>query len=168
MSLKRKGKKLGPMSEEVKKKLSESKKGKYCGINSGMYGKKMSKESKEKISLSRKGKYFGINNPNYGKKMSEKSKKVISEKNKGKLSGDKHPNYKNLNHINVVVKDTWELTDINGKTIIIQSLSRFCNENNLNACCMRDIFYGKQKSPHRGWTKVIKLTNNVKNKKDQK
>ena len=109
-----------------------------------------------------KGKYLGEDNSNYGNKMSDESKNEISKKNKGKLLGNKHPNYGNKNHINVVAKDTWELTNINDNIIIIESLSKYCIDNNLNACCMRDIWYGKQKSPHRGWKSVKKLTNNVK------
>ena len=78
-----------------------------------------------------------------------------------------NPNFKNKNHINVVIKDTWELIDINDNILIIESLSRFCKENDLNHNCMRSISYGKRKTPYRGWSKVTKLTNNIKNKKSE-
>lgn len=154
------GKIIGPMSSETKRKISESKKGKTHK------GCKFSDESKKKMSLAKRGKYIGEKNWNYSKKMSDESKLKISKRNKGKLSGVKHPNYKNPNHINVVAKDTWELTNTNNEIIIIQSLNRFCQENSLNVSCMRDISYNRQKS-HKGWIKVKKLTNNVKGRKEK-
>lgn len=85
-------------TEESKQKMSESKKGKYCGENNSFYGKqhteetkqKMSKshkgkqhtkESKQKMSESRKGKYCGENHPMYGKQHTEEWKQKISGKN---------------------------------------------------------------------------------------
>lgn len=50
-------------SEEIKKKISENKKGKFVGENSPLYGKSFSEEHRKKISESAKGK----NNPMYGK-----------------------------------------------------------------------------------------------------
>ena len=50
------------LSEEHKRKLSESKVGKYIGENSPSYGKKLSEETKEKISSSRRGKCKGEEN----------------------------------------------------------------------------------------------------------
>lgn len=44
------------------------------GPNNPFYGKKHSVSSKKKISDSRKGKYFGENNPFYGKKHSEETR----------------------------------------------------------------------------------------------
>ena len=44
------------LKEETKKKISESRKGKYCGENSGNYGLIRSEETKRKISESKKGK----------------------------------------------------------------------------------------------------------------
>ena len=62
-------------SEETKRKISESKKGKI----SPMYGKKHSEESKRKMSESQKGHVAW----NKGKKMSEEYKIIISEAHKG-------------------------------------------------------------------------------------
>ena len=55
-------------SEETRKKMSESKK-----------GKKLSEEHRKKISESRKGE----NHPMYGKKHSEETRKKMSESHKG-------------------------------------------------------------------------------------
>ncbi len=48
------------------------------------YGKHPTNETKQKMSESKKGKYIGINNPNYGNHMSDESKQKISESNKGR------------------------------------------------------------------------------------
>ena len=84
------GKKL---SEEVKKKMSLSKKGKpltekqlekrkglFVGEKNPMYGKKHTEETRKKISAKHKGKP----SPNKGKHLSEETKKKISAANKGK------------------------------------------------------------------------------------
>lgn len=62
---------MKPRSEETKKKISESRKGKYVGENSSMYGKR------------------GILSPWYGKHHSEETKAKISESHKG----EKNPMY---------------------------------------------------------------------------
>ena len=69
-------------SEEVKQKMSNSRKGQLVGIRNGMYGKHHSKESREKMSEATKG----INNPFYGKHRKESTKQKISISNKGKHS----------------------------------------------------------------------------------
>jgi hypothetical protein len=91
------GKKL---TEEHIKKLSDSHKGKQCGINSGMYGKRFlhTDETKKKISESSKGKIisvqqrldqsnrmFGMDNPMRGKHMSDIIKSKLSILNSGKI-----------------------------------------------------------------------------------
>ena len=63
-----------PMSEEQKKKMSESQKGKHH-----------SEETKKKMSISRKGR----TSPNKGKMMSEETKKKISESLKGRTAPNK-------------------------------------------------------------------------------
>lgn len=88
MSEGRKGMKY---SDEAKKRLSESRKGK----RSPMYGKKHSEESKRKMSESMKGENHpmygkrGKDNPNYGRILSEGIRKKMSESTKG----EKHPMY---------------------------------------------------------------------------
>lgn len=64
--------------EEVRKKISETKKGKI-----------FSEEHKKKLSLARKG----IPSPNKGKHLSEDYKRKISDSKKGKMVGDKNPFY---------------------------------------------------------------------------
>ena len=100
-------------SEETRKKISESHKGKHHseehkrkigensksmwenekhknkmsekmkGENNPNYEKHHSEETKKKISKSRKGKYIGENNHNHNKHLSEETKKKISESKKG-------------------------------------------------------------------------------------
>lgn len=55
------------------------------GKESPFYGKHHTEEAKKKISEARKGKYCGENNPNYGKKITEEQKKKISEANSIKV-----------------------------------------------------------------------------------
>ena len=69
-----------PMSEETKKKLSESHKGQIPPNK----GKHHTEESKKKMSESRKGLFSGEKHPFFGKHHTEESKKKISEKQKGK------------------------------------------------------------------------------------
>ena len=64
--------------EEVRKKISETKKGKI-----------FSEEHKKKLSFARKG----IPSPNKGKHLSEDYKRKISDSKKGKMVGDKNPFY---------------------------------------------------------------------------
>ena len=72
-----------PMSEEQKKKLSDSLKGR-TPHNKGI---PMSEEQKKKLSEINKGKVP----PNKGKHHTEESKKKMSESHKGLQTGEKHP-----------------------------------------------------------------------------
>ena len=80
-----------PLSNETKRKLSEALKGE----NNPNYGKHHSEETKEKMSEAKKGE----NNPNYGKHHSEETKRKLSEANKGVnnfmygKTGKNSPNY---------------------------------------------------------------------------
>lgn len=67
------------LSEETRKKLSES----HRGLTSGFKGKSLSKEQKEKISNLLKGKYTGENSYWYGKHRSEETKEKIKKANLG-------------------------------------------------------------------------------------
>lgn len=102
------------LSEDHKKRLSESMKGKYTGRNNPFYGKKHSEESKRKMSEAGGGKHpsdetrrkmsesqkgeknhnwgkTGENNPRYGKKHSEETIRKLSESMIGKYTGKNSP-----------------------------------------------------------------------------
>lgn len=57
-----------PRSEEVKRKVSESLKGKYAGEKSPMWGRKFSKEHCRRLSEARKGLLVGDRNPRFIKR----------------------------------------------------------------------------------------------------
>jgi group I intron endonuclease len=71
-------------SEETKRKISESRKGKYKGPDNPNYGKHYSDEVRKKLSLINTGK----NNPFYGKNQSEKHRQKMM-----KMIGENHPNF---------------------------------------------------------------------------
>lgn len=80
---------------EVRKKISESRKGRFAGKNNPMYGYKFSEEQRERMSEVQKGDkswMFGKRGKlchNFGRKLSNETRKKISEK----LSGENNPNY---------------------------------------------------------------------------
>lgn len=160
------GKKIGPMSDEVKLKISISKIGKI----SKMKGKKLeeivgierAKDIKKKQSEIASNR-FGDSNGMYGRSHSEESKEKMSQKTIKKFGKD-NPNYGRDYKEEEKTFDTWRLLNINGSEIIVDNLSKFCRENNLNPTCMRDVYYGRMRS-HKGWIKVEKISNNVKSKK---
>lgn len=82
-----------PLSKETKRKMSETRKGKYTGKNSPNYGKHPSEETREKMSKSQKERYTKELHPMKGKHLSEETKQKISNSLKGKLIGDKNPFY---------------------------------------------------------------------------
>ena len=75
------------LTEEAKRKIGESRKGRYCGENNPMYGKHYSEEVKKRMGESHKGQVPY----NKGKPMSEAQKKKLSEAKKGKYSGKDSP-----------------------------------------------------------------------------
>jgi hypothetical protein len=69
--------------EEFIKKLSGSQKRRFKNIeNHPMFGKHHSKEARERMSELRKGKYCGENHPMFGKHLTEEKIKKISDKAK--------------------------------------------------------------------------------------
>lgn len=84
------------LSDEHKRKIYESKKGKYLKENNPFYGIKHSKEAREKISKARKGQYYGENHPFYGKHHSEETKRKISLIRKDKYCGANNPRAKRI------------------------------------------------------------------------
>lgn len=104
-------------TNEVKKKMSETRKGKYIGEKNPRYGIKHTPEVIEKLRKANKGENnamygkkrpdlsainklrVGVNNPNFGKPMSDEQKKLIGEANSGTRNwmfgkfGEEHPRY---------------------------------------------------------------------------
>lgn len=66
-NLKKGGECGGSLSEEVRQKISQSRKGKLRGSENHMSGKPLSEEHKKKISQGNKGKTAGEKNPCFGK-----------------------------------------------------------------------------------------------------
>jgi hypothetical protein len=168
MSLSRLGKKHKPMSELGRLNISLSKIGKPSNKKDmtfeEIYGDDKSTDIKQKMSLKGKER-VGEKNPMFNKTHKKESTDLMS-KNTIKLFGEKNPNYGRKYKESEKTFDTWEITDINGNTLVIDNLTKYCNENQLNPTCMRDIFYGRMKK-HKQWVKVNKITNNVKQKKSR-
>ena len=76
------------LSEETKQKISKNHTN-VKGENAPMYGKHHTEETKRQISESRKGKYAGKNHPLYGKTVSEETRRKISIANKDSERGGK-------------------------------------------------------------------------------
>lgn len=70
-------------SEETKRKISETKKGKCCGENNPFYGKHLSDESRKKMSDAKRGKYVGENNPTSRKVICITTNKLFETASKG-------------------------------------------------------------------------------------
>jgi len=76
----REKRKLQIISPETRKKLSES----HSGINHPMFGKTHSEESRKKMSESKDGKYCGEHSPSFGRVHSERSIQKMINSNKSK------------------------------------------------------------------------------------
>lgn len=106
--------KNGPLSEEHKKKISETKK----GVSN--YHPPHSEETKKKISEAKSGKLLTkehkkkISQGLQGRKQTDNQKKVVAEK----------------------LSKQYLITDPDGNEFIVTNLSKFCRENNLAACNM--------------------------------
>lgn len=84
-------------TDTVKERANAQRSIKMSGENCPWYGKPMSEETKKKLSESKKGKYVGENNALYGVKWDKNDKRrfLISERTKGKWSGNKNPRVSN-------------------------------------------------------------------------
>lgn len=144
-------------TEEAKRKMSETRKGKYCGKNNPMYGKtgeksywfgkKHTEETKEKMRKNMKG---IKRTPEQCLNISlAKRGYVPSEDTKAKLrittSGENNGNAKNYK---IILPD--------GTTKIIKCLRVFCSENNLNYASAN--YHSKSGTPYKNYIieKVIK------------
>lgn len=75
-------------SEDERRKLSESLKGKYTGAKASWWGRKHTNEQRQKIGDAQRG----YKNHNFGKKASEETRRKKSEA----TQGEKHWNHKNV------------------------------------------------------------------------
>lgn len=158
----RSGGKNSTLSEETKRKISESRKGKYSGINNPWYGKHPSDETIQKMRDNHAD-FSGKNSPNYGKKLSDETRKKISE-NHADITGEKHPNYgkhlsdetklkisearkgKYVGKNNPNSKKVCQY-DTNGELIKIwDSVIEASNALGINRCCIGDCARGGQKT----------------------
>jgi group I intron endonuclease len=120
------------LSEETKRKISESNK-----------GRKASEETIRKLSESHKG-----------IKMSEESRNKLSMTNKGKkpsentIKGSIEHNQK-----------TYTMISPNGEIVTFTNMKLFCLENNLSNSKLCLVASGKRRS-HKGWTIFNFITNN--------
>jgi group I intron endonuclease len=123
------------LSEETKRKISESRKGKYTGINNPWYGKHPSDETRQKMRENHAD-ITGEKHPNYGKHLSDETRLKISEARKGKYVGKNNPNSKKVCQY-----------DTNGELIKIwDSVIEASNELGINRCCIGDCARGGQKT----------------------
>jgi len=81
----------GKLSEETKKKISQSRIGKYTGENSSFYGRHHTEENRKKISELTKARVQGEDNPFFGKKHTEETKKILVEMTKARVQGEDNP-----------------------------------------------------------------------------
>jgi len=146
------GNKNKRLSEETKKKISASEKGKEISEwhkniisesnkerykdpkNHPMFGKKHSEESKKKISNSLEGE----KNPFFGKKHTKETKNKISE-NHADFSGENHPQYgkHRTEETKRKISDgrakfEWEVINPEGEIFIVKSIAMYCKDNNLS------------------------------------
>lgn len=150
------------LSDETKKRISESRKGKYTGINNPWYGKHPSDETRQKMRDNHAD-FSGKNSPNYGKKLSDETRRQISI-NHADVSGDKNPNYgkhfsnetklkisealkgRNIGKNNPNSKKVSQYST-NGELIKIwDSIIEASNELSVNRCCIGDCVRGRQKT----------------------
>ena len=129
----------GGLSEESRKKISESTKGE----KSHMYGTHLSESTKKKISEFRKGRLAsdetrkkisdankGENNHFYGKRHSEESLKKMSEAHKGAFMGAEHANARKVTQYSLqgdFIK-TWDCMSEAGRELGISN-------HNIYSCC---------------------------------
>ena len=125
-----------PKSEEAKQKMSDAKKGKYCGENSPMFGKSLPEETKRKISEAHIGKKLA---PEHLAKIVEANTgRVHSDQSKKKF-GDAKRGIKNPGALftELQIKEIKTLSSMNiGDTVI----ARYYNANRAT---IRDIRNGK-------------------------
>lgn len=133
------GKGRGKTSEETKRKLSESNKGK-------LKDRIFSKETKRKMSEAKEGMYFGKDNPNFDNRWSIEQRKHLSKikKKENAWKGKNNPKY-NEEYLYFVI-------DTKGNKYQIDNLNKFCKDNNLSTSIMYNLAKGTTyRKQHKGW-----------------
>ena len=125
------------MSDEFKRKNSESHKGLQSGEKNPMYGKHHTEEIKRKLSEARKE----IPSPNKGKHLSEETKRKISEARKGKKCSEET--------VKKLSKQVLQYT-LDGILICEWSSIHECERNGFNRAGIRQCCVGKFKQ-YRGF-----------------
>jgi group I intron endonuclease len=101
-----------------------------------LLGKSLSEEHKQKISKAHKGKV--LSKETIDKMIAYRTGRNLSESCRQKIS-ESHS------------KNTYELKNKNGITLVIKNLSKFCKENNLSQGYFSRMIKGERKT-YKGWT----------------
>ncbi len=101
-----------------------------------LIGKSLSEEHKQKISRAHKGKI--LSKETVDKMIAYRTGRNLTESCKQKIS-------------KAHSKNTYELKNQNGTTLIIKNLSKFCKENKLSQSYFSRMLKGERKS-YKGWT----------------
>lgn len=119
-----KGKKLGPLTEERKRKISDANKGKKLSEEVKLRlsilhtGKKHTEETKQKISKLLKGRP----SPNKGRKHTDEAKKNMSEAHKGQISWNKGVPCDDETKKKIILAKRTEIDENLAKELIIKNL----------------------------------------------
>ena len=150
------------LSDETKKKISKSRKGKYMGKNNPWYGKHPTEETRQKMRDNHAD-FSGENSPNYGKTLSDETRRKISE-NHADVSGKNNPNYgkhlsdetkykisvarkgKYVGKNNPHAKRVGQYNTYGEIIKIWDSIVEASNELGINRCCIGDCMRGRQKT----------------------
>lgn len=143
--------------EPLEENLSES----YAGTLNPFYGMKHTEEWKKNHSE----RMSGENNPFYGKRHTEETKRLISEKKRGsiiteavkeklrKINTGKKMKPESIAKTVAANQKTWYLTTPDGEEIVVENLSKYCRENNLDQRNMSKMYNGLQKTS-KGYTRT--------------
>ena len=170
------------MTDEIKKKLSDSHLGLLKGEKHPLWGKHLSPETRKKLRLANLGKqrtqisieksrlgnigkHSGKNNPNFGKHRSNETIEKIRLKSIGRKHTDETKLKMSLTKIGkhyseLSVKKSAETRSkfwnfLNPEKIVVEfkNLSSFCKERGLDKSAMSNVFKGKA-SHHKGWKSI--------------
>lgn len=158
----------GLVSEESKKKMSESRQGKplseshKSNISTSLAGHSVSLETIEKIKRTMKIQGSFRHSKETKQKMSDtrkgKKRKPLTDDHKEKMRqarlGKKLPKHTEEANLRLGASKAKEFsfTKPDGEQVHFINLQKFCRDNNLQAGNMYRVFVGERKS-HKGWTK---------------